>query len=178
MRNVARKVGINSASIYYYFDNKRQILERVYDYYLNHMYDTRKPVEVMTKLVETANAGEIINALAYTFEDADQKNHVRMVLVTKIVYMRLYQDQVANEIFHETNISSKEYVSSILRHGIVAGRIDPDFDTETFAEVLSGAIMITGIKRFASPTYAADSIGQEVRILELFARLLSTVLLK
>ena len=177
MKNVAGKVGINSASIYYYFDSKIQILEHVYDYYLNHIYDTRKPIEAMAKLVETASADEIVSALAYTFETKDRKQHARMVLITKIIYMRLYQDQNANEIFNETNLNNKEYVNSILRHGIAAGRIDPGFATETFADVLVGAVMITGIKYFAGPAFTADEIGQGAKILELFTRLLSTALL-
>jgi AcrR family transcriptional regulator len=177
MKRIAKKVGINSASIYYYFDNKIQILECVYDYYLSHIYDTRKPFDAMTKLVETADADEIINTLAYALETVDRERHVRMNLVTKIVYMRLYQDQFANEVFNEANVNHIEYVNSILQHGVAAGRIDPGFDTAIFAEILVGTIMLTGIKCFASPTYIAGEIAQKGKKMLMFTQLLSTVLI-
>ena len=180
MRNVAREVGINSASIYYYYESKIQILENVYDYYVSHMYDTRQPIEVMKKLVETAIADEIMNALIYTFDSDDKEKHTRMVLITKIVNMRLYQDKIANKIFNETILNNKEYVSNVLQHGIIVGRIDRGFDTEIFAEVLVGAIMFRGITSLAGSPDALGEVGQieqEAKILNLFTRLLSTALI-
>ncbi|MCL2069698.1 MAG: TetR/AcrR family transcriptional regulator [Treponema sp.] len=177
MRDIADKVGIQVASIYNHFDTKAKILEYAYDYGLKHQYDNRKPVDEMKKLIETADAQELIQALVYTFESEDQKKYVRMVLITKIIFMRLFQDPVANSMFAEINNSNAEYIVSILEHGISLGRIDPDFDLNTFSDILLGALQIMGIKSFAgTQAYVVNQLDQEKRILRLVTRLLSTAL--
>jgi len=176
IRDIAKKVGINSASMYYHFESKLKMLESVYDYYSKHLYENRKPVEEMKKIIETADADEILRSFVYTFVTDDQKKYVRMILITKIVYTRLFQDPVANAMFAESNRNNAEYVISVLKHGIEVGRIDPHFDTETFADVLIGSMIIMGIKSFASPDYMVGQLDQENRILAMYARLLSAVL--
>ncbi|MCL2233502.1 MAG: TetR/AcrR family transcriptional regulator, partial [Treponema sp.] len=158
MRDIAKKVGIKVASIYNHFESKGKILEYAYDYYSAHYYDTRKPVDEMKKLVETASAQDIVNALTFTFESDDAKKHVRMILITKIIYMRLFHDPIANSLFIGMDKDNAEYVISILKHGLDTGRIDPAFDIKTFADVLVGAKEIMGIKAFADPAYIAGQL--------------------
>ena len=176
MRGIAEKVGIKAASIYNYFESKGKILEHVYDYYLEHQYDNRKPVPEMHTLIETAGARDIVTTFFYTFQTEDQRKYRRMILTTKIVYMRLFQDPIANKIFTDANINNAEYVQAVLQHGINIGRIDPTFDLPTFAEILIGSLQIMGIKAFASVAYQVGQLDQEQRILDLLARLLSTAL--
>ena len=178
MRDIAEKVGIKVASIYNHFESKGKILEFAYDYYSKRQYDNRKPIDDVKKLIETANAEEIINGFNYTFETQDQKKYVRMILITKIIYMRLFQDPVANAMFDEINKNNAEYVISILKHGIEVGRIKSNFDLETFADILIGARQIMGIRSFADRNYAVGQLEQEKRILSLFSRILSTELEK
>ena len=176
MRDIAGRVGIKVSSIYNHFESKTKILEYAYDYYSKHQYDNRKPVEMMKTLIETANAEEIISAISYTFETEDQKKYVRMILITKIIYMRLFQDPVANAMFAEANKNNAEYVVSILKHGVSIGRIECGFDLETFAGIFIGSRQIMGIKSFAAKDYSVGQLEQEKRISALIARLLSSVL--
>ena len=177
MRDIADKVGIKVASIYNHFETKGKILESAYDYCFKHQYDNRKPVDSLKKMIETANAEEMTQALVYTFESENPKKYVRMVLITKIIYMRLFQDPVANNMFAEINNNNTEYVVSVLKHGISVGRIDPDFDTETFSDILIGALQVMGIKSFAgTKAYVVNQLDKEKRILALVTRLLSTAL--
>lgn len=178
MREIAKKVGIQGASIYNHFESKVKMLEFAYNYYSEHLYDNRKPADEIKELINTANAEEIIGALNYTFESTDKKKYMRMILITKIVYMRLFQDQMASKIFTETNKVNAEYVISILRYGIGMGRIAPDFDIEIFADVFIGAKEVMGIKAFADPAYVAGQLEWEPRILALFMRLFSSSLIK
>ena len=177
MRDIAEKVGIQAASIYNHFETKAKILEYAYDYYAEHIYDTRKPVDVMKKLVETAGADEIINTLSYTFETEDRKKYVRMILITKIIYMRLFQDPIANKLYVKTNKKNAEYITAILQYGIDIGRIDHGFDLDTFAEVLIGSKVVMGINAFADPAYVTGQVEREPRIMALFTQLLSSLII-
>ena len=174
IRDIAKKIGINAASIYYHFDSKDQILEYVYDYYAKYQYDTRKSVETMKEIIETADATEFIVNLFYTFETDDIKKYTRMILITKIIYMRLFQDPIANAMFTESNANNAEYVMTILKHGIEINRLAADFDIETFSDVLIGSKIIMGIRAFASSNYQVGQLDQEQRILALLVQLFST----
>jgi len=176
MRDIAARVGIKVASIYNHFETKAKILEYAYNYYSNHIYDTRKPAEDMKKLIMTAKPDELVKSLLYTFVTDDQKKYVRMILTTKIIYMRLYQDPIANALFAESINNNAEYVTDILKYGISIGRIKDDFDIKTFADMLIGSIIIMGIKAFAGAAYEPGQLDEEKRILALLARLLSTAM--
>ena len=177
IRNIAKKVGIQPASLYNHFESKVQMLESAYSYYLKHYFDNRKPVAEMKKLIETANAQEILAALKRTFESEDQKKYIRMILITKIIYMRLYQDQLANEIFGNNFQNENDYVVEILRHGIDVGRIDPSFDIETFAYILIGSLVFMGVRAFSSPSYVVGQLEQEKRIFAQLTQLFDTALM-
>ncbi|MCL2631821.1 MAG: TetR/AcrR family transcriptional regulator [Coriobacteriia bacterium] len=176
MREIAMQVGINPASIYYHFENKLQILEFAYDYYDKHQYDNRTPVDEIKKIINTADADEIVESLRYDFVTDDERQYIRMVLITKIIYMRLYQDPLANKMFADLNTSSVEYMLDILKYGVQIGRIDPEFDIETYAAIFVGSIHIMGIKSFASPDYQVAQLVEEQRIQKLLGRLLATAL--
>ena len=176
MRDIADKVGIKVASIYNHFEGKGKLLEYAYEYYSRHHYDNRNSVELMKILIETANAEEIIRAFSYNFMTDDRKKYVRMILITKIIYMRLFQDNIANDIFTETNMNNSEYIVSVLKHGIETGRINSNFDLETFADILIGSRTIMGIKSFAQKDYTVSQLDQERKILALISLLLSTAL--
>jgi len=176
IRDIASKVGVNSASMYYHFESKLKILEYAYDYYSKYVYANRIPVDVMKKMIETANADEIMRALVYTFVTEDQKRYVRMILITKIIYMRLFQDPIANAMFIESFKNNSDYLVSIFEHGIEVGRIVPGFDAETFADVLIGSLIMMAFKSFASPEYKVEQLDEENKILALYTRLLSAVM--
>jgi AcrR family transcriptional regulator len=176
IRDITKKVGIKPASMYNHFENKGKLLEYAYDYYSRHQYDNRRPVDVMKTFIETAEAKEIIEAFRYTFQTESRKKYVRMILITKIIYMRLFQDPVANAMFAESNANNTEYVVTTLQHGINVGRIESGFDLATFADVLIGSMTIMGIKAFANPSYTVGQLKQEEDILSLLTRLLATAL--
>jgi len=176
MKDIAGMAGIKTASIYSHFKSKRKILECAYNYYTEHLYDNRMSADKIKKMIETASAKKIIDALSYTFESEDRKKYIRMILITKLVYMRLFQDLLANEIFAEANLRNSEYVIDILKHGIDIGRIDGSLDVKTFTDVLIGAKVVMGVRAFAGADYEAAQLGQEKRIMALFVRFLSSFL--
>ena len=178
IRDITKKVGIKSASMYNHFKTKGQLLEYAYEYYSNYRYDNRNPVDKVKELVETAEAEDIVKAFRYTFETESKEKYVRMILITKIIYMRLFQDPIANAMFAEMNTNDAEYVINILRHGVEIGRIESDFDLKTFADVLVGSITIMGINAFANTSYRVGQLAQEGDIVSMLSRLLSTAFKK
>ena len=178
IRDITKRVGIKSASMYNHFKTKGELLKYAYEYYSSYRYDNRIPVDEVKRLVETAEAEEIVKAFRYTFESENKEKYTRMILITKIIYMRLFQDPIANAKFAEMNANDAEYVASILKHGVEIGRIENDFDLETFADVLVGSRTIMGINAFARTSYRVGQLAQEEDILSLFSRLLSTALKK
>ena len=176
IRDITEKVGIKPASMYNHFETKAKLLEYAYDYYSEHQYDNRRPVDVMKKFIETAGAEEIVKSLWYTFETENKKKYVRMILITKIIYMRLFQDPAANAMFLDANVNNAEYVINVLKHGINIGRIENGFDVETFADVLIGSMTIMGVKAFARASYQVGQLAQEGDILSMLSRILSTAM--
>jgi AcrR family transcriptional regulator len=176
-RDIAQRVGINSSSLYYHFETKASMLEYAYDYHNEHQYKNRKSREYMKKLIETASAEEIVSSFMYTQESEDQKHYVRMILITKIIYMRLFQDPLARESFSETNNDNIDFIIDVIQHGIEVGRIDPDFDVLIFADVLIGSMQIMGVKAFADVNYVVRQLDQEAKILKMISRILASAII-
>ena len=178
MREIAQKVGIQVASIYNHFNTKADILEYAYDYHSSRQYENRAPIDYMKKLIETESVGEIIKPLIYSYESEDLKKNTRMVLISKIILMRLYQDPLAKANFTEGNNNNIEYIIEIMRHGVGVGRVDPGFDIDMFAELLIGAIQIMTIKAFSYASPSTDQSEKKDRIIAILSRLLETALKK
>ena len=176
IRDITKKISITSASLYNHFESKRNLLEYTYDYYLKYQFENRKPINMMKEIIEKEEAERIIRAFVYRFETKDRKKYIRMILITKIIHMRIYQDSTANAIFVERNKSNTEYVIDILRYGVDIGRIDRSFDIETFADILIGSMIMMGIKAYTYPGYKEDQLEQEKRIIVIFSQILSSVI--
>lgn len=156
--------------------SKEEILSTIYDYYEEHLLDNRIPLENFKSILETGDAEEITNLMFYTFEDSDQKKYMRMVLITKIIYMRLFQDKRAEEIFNKNNKINSQYVIELLKYTENIGRLDKDFDKEIFADVLISSLEIYGMKAFIEPDYTVGQYPKEKQILALLSKSLAASL--
>ena len=177
VRDITTSVGIKPASMYNHFESKEKLLEYAYTYYAKHQFDNRKPLDEMKRHMESDSVENIVTTFFYTFVSEDKQKYTRMILITKIIYMRLFQDPLANAMFLEAHQDNAEYVTSVLAHGIAIGRLDPAFDSRTFADVLIGSLEIMGVRAFAGAAYQVGQLDQEKLILALLAKLLSTALL-
>jgi AcrR family transcriptional regulator len=177
IREIARKVGINAASIYYHYESKEKILEHVYEYYNCFFFDGRRPLDKMKEMVETANPEEFIIAMTRNYVSEDSKREVRMILITKIIYMRLFQDINANTIFSNHNKDDTNYIIEVMQHAISIGRVQPDFDVEIFASVMIGTMLAMGLVAFADPNYTVGLLEHETRVRLMLGRIFESALL-
>jgi AcrR family transcriptional regulator len=173
-RDIAQKVGISVASIYNHFKTKASMLEYAYKYHAEHQFNNRKSNDYMKKLIEYASAEEVIFAFMYSQESEDRRQFVRMALITKIIYMRIFQDPLAKAAFLDTSSSNTEFIYDVVSHGVQIGRVVPDFDILTFAEVFIGAMQNMGVKAFIDVNYTVRNLDQQATILKMLSRLLAS----
>ncbi|MCL1818175.1 MAG: TetR/AcrR family transcriptional regulator [Spirochaetaceae bacterium] len=164
MKMLANAVGIKTASMYNHFTSKQEILDNIYCYYCDHVFDNRPPVEESRHIIETGSREEIFKTLTFNFVSDDPKKYKRMILAAKIVMMRIFNDRQANQIFLEYScLKPAAYVKELLEYGISIGRME-NFDAAMFADLLLGRIFYLGMKAFARPDYYVGQIRKETRI--------------
>lgn len=172
LRDIGDAVEITQSTIYNHFSSKHELLDILYDYYIEHLNDNLIPVEKMKENLLTDTKVEFCSKLMFTFESPDVEKYKRMVLITKIIYMRLYQDDRAKDIFLDLlNTSVENYVKNILEYGVSIG-ILKEFDIATFAKFIVGQRHIMGMKAFAHPNYEPQQLEEEHNILKMCAELL------
>lgn len=151
LRELAGQVGIKAASIYNHFSSKQEILDLIYSYYRENFNIYRKNDAEIKNIIDSGSKDDIIDAFAFTFSDENPKKRVRMVLITKIIYMRIFKDKTAHEIFSVVMVKEPTaYIKGFLDYGIRSGRFE-NFDTKAYSEILNGVRNMTGIKALSSP---------------------------
>lgn len=164
MRELAEAVGIKVASLYNHFTSKQEILDSIYDYYCQHMFDNRPPIKQSKRVIESGSREEIYNAITYNFVCQDKKKHRRMVLIAKITMMRLFNDEKAKSIFLKLSYAdSAAYIRELLEYGVLIGRFE-NFDIETYIDLLIGRAFFMGIKTFTNHDCFARYPEEEKRI--------------
>ena len=151
--------------MYNHFESKQEILDSIYNYFCEHYFDNRPPIEQSKRVIETGSREDIYKkAIMLNFVSEDEKKYKRMVLTAKIVMMRIFNDKRANQIFFEfNNIKPQSYVKELLEYGVSIGRIE-SFDIDTYVTFLTGMIFFMGIKAFARFDYIAGQLEEEERI--------------
>lgn len=172
MREIAARSGIKAAAIYNHFSGKQEILDCIYSYYAEHFNDNVKSYEELRGILENGDMTGLVKAFLFTFESADEKKYRRMVLITKIIYMRIFYDPQAKDIFLNMMTASKENLTKrVLDSGVSSGILAP-FDTESYAGLLGECRHIMGIKAFARPDYSVGQLEEEQKLISFFSGLL------
>ncbi|MDR1563980.1 MAG: TetR/AcrR family transcriptional regulator [Oscillospiraceae bacterium] len=82
MRDIAKAVGINAASIYNHFASKEDILKSFYDFYNENRNAAAPKLETLLQLCETLDPVEVLLKLNYHYPPEIQESMDRIVIVS------------------------------------------------------------------------------------------------
>lgn len=172
MREIAAECKIKAASIYNHFTSKQEILNAIYSYYTEYFFDNVAMEEEIKKVISSGTKEEIINMITFTFESRDVKKYHRMVLTSKLVYMRIFNDEKAKNIFLTfMSEKPKAYVEKYMEYGVSIGRFKP-FDIRTYAALLVGCRHSMALSAFANVEYSVGQLEEEDRLNKILENLL------
>ena len=127
-REIAKAVGINSASIYYYFTSKEDILKDLYKYYSDQLQIVCPDLEELLLLAETSPPHDVLMKSEFHFRD-DIRETLDQIIVTAT--RRLGSD-LESEQFIRKNIfdPTVKILKPLLKRLVELEKIKmPDIDT-------------------------------------------------
>lgn len=133
-REIAKAVGINAASIYYYFPSKEDILKSLYSFYSEQRQSEAPDLDELLRLAETAPPHQVLIKSEYHY-NLEMMEMLDQILTTAA---RRLGGDVLSERFIQENIfdSIRNILKPLLEHMAALGKIKP-FDIELFLNVLS-----------------------------------------
>ena len=134
MREIAKAVNINSASIYHHFSSKAEILKSLYAFYAEARLKTNPDLDELLRIAETDPPFEVLMKTEYHFNE-DVREMLDQIVVTAA---REINADPESESFMRENIFDN--ITNILRplllRMVELGKIKP-FNIENFVKVLS-----------------------------------------
>jgi len=133
-REIAQNIGINSASIYYYFPSKEDILKNLYQVYAEHRRQGYPDVDELLRLAETEPPHEVLMRSEYHFNE-EIREMLDQILVTAA--RRIVADPESERFIQENIFDSIQNVlKPLLERMVELKRIQP-FDIAAFINILS-----------------------------------------
>ncbi len=132
MRTIARKVGITSASIYYFFDSKEGLLETIFcEFESNFTKYRNSPDNILNAALEKP-LSEVLSMIFYTFGSPDEQ--YRMMTLSRVVLSLQYENVAAQELYEKVMVSDAlDYGVKVLKGLHSIGKIkEIDFEWTAF----------------------------------------------
>jgi len=139
-RDIARMVGMNIASIYYYYESKEALLEDIfshfekgYRHYFDWLINENERVDTFEELMDNIFNKEFL-------EMRDVMGCLGMSLAIKEQHNNMYAHKIVVDLFIDYSISSLQAGFDNL---IAKGIIKPYGDTRTIATLVMFCVMVT-----------------------------------
>ncbi len=135
VRDVAQQVGINGATLHYYFSTKEDLIQAVVEYTINQLQDTMKD------LGSSGSPAEKIHTHLIRLLQLMRERPAIFVVLTEIS-LRAQRQPVMNYLLQQNEIW-QDVLAGILREGIQQktwpADLDPDDTALTIVTILEGA---------------------------------------
>lgn len=134
IRELAQKVGVKSAAIYYHFKNKDDILSQIFKFYNDNYFALLPDLDEISKLITKLHPYEIFKKLDFFYEE---ELHKLMIKITLIAVKEIDSDQRAKALVDKIYLEiPKKYYGAILSKMIEQNVIEP-LDVETWTTVFA-----------------------------------------
>ncbi len=134
VREVADQVGINNATLHYYFRNKQVLIEAILQYTIYQIATTHDP-----DFPPPTNATERLQQHFADHLYQYRQYPERFVVVTEII-LRSFRDAAVREILLKQEDLWLNVLISILQEGITAGEFDPHLSPKVTAGHITGLL--------------------------------------
>ncbi len=130
VREIARNVGIKESSLYNHFQNKDDILAKIFDYYQTKMEKTSPPEEYLDETISTIPAHEFWEKGLTNFQQATQTPMIQKI--SKIVLLEMFRNKRArdialNEFFTRQQKLVEIIFSTMQKKKLIKRDLDPKF---------------------------------------------------
>ena len=102
IREIAKEVGIKESSIYYHYSKKEDILNKIFEYFINRMNNSGISDEEMEELLSQSPK------ILYHFgSEAVKKqfNQLKMIKILRLIFLELHHNEKIREFFLEEMIN-------------------------------------------------------------------------
>jgi len=152
-REIANAIGINSASIYYHFTSKDEILKSLYRFYTEVRSKTSPDKDELLRLAETEYPHAVLMKSEFHF-DEEYRGMLDHIIATAV--REINADPEAERFIGENIFDSVTGIlKPLLERFVELGKIKP-FDIDTFLRVLSNYC-------FSTAALNNSSFRQDVR---------------
>lgn len=136
VRQIARNVGIKESSLYNHYQNKDDILAKIFDYYETEIEKATPSEEYLAERINSLPARDFWEKGMANFQRAMQKP--LMQKISKIVLLEMFQNERARDIaLNELFTRQQKLVESIFglmqKRNLVRPDLDPGFLATEYA---------------------------------------------
>ena len=129
VREIARAVGIKESSLYNHFQNKEDILAKIFDYFQTEMEKTTLTKEALDKKINAIPVKKFWEKGLVNFQNMTQKP--LMEKISKIVLLEMFRDERARDIaITELFTRQQKLVGTIFglmqKKGLIKKSLDPE----------------------------------------------------
>jgi AcrR family transcriptional regulator len=129
VREIARNVGIKESSLYNHFQNKDDILAKIFDYFQNEMEKTSLSEEYLAEKISNIPVNEFWEKGLANFQQTTMKPEIQRI--SKIVLLEMFRVQRArdlalNELFTRQQELAVTIFSLMQERGLIKKSLNPE----------------------------------------------------